>query len=359
MQSRSINAYKKTPNDKIPETISSFQSFPISIIVPAHNAESYLSESLKALVTQKPPAGEVIVVDDHSDDRSGEIALEMGVTLLRVSKNAGPSHARNLGAMKARGEILFFVDADVVLMPGAVQYILDLFSRRPDIDAVFGSYDVFPRANSIVSQYRNLLHHYTHQCGQSEAITFWSACGAIRREIFLELGGFDESSFPRCIEDIELGYRLKMAGRKILLDKGLQGTHLKQWTFWSMVKTDVFCRAIPWTRLESERPKFQKDLNIRFSQKMSVALLGLALLAMLGMLWNTSLGGVAAVLLICIIVINFGLYWFFLKQQGIKFAIIGIVLHLLYFLYSGMSFLYVWICLRLKLPIRDNNMKDL
>lgn len=354
-----MERYRKTLNEKIPETTGSFQSCPISILVPAHNAESYLSESLKALAIQTPPAGELIVIDDHSDDRTGEIALEMGVTLLRVSRNAGPSHARNFGALKAHGEILFFIDADVVLMAGGVQYVMDLFSRRSDIDAVFGSYDVYPRADGIVSQYRNLLHHYTHQCAQSEASTFWAACGAIRHDTFRALGGFDENAFPRCIEDIELGYRLRIAGGKILLDKKLQGTHLKRWTFWSMVKTDVFCRAIPWVRLESERPSLQKDLNIRFSQKASVVVLGLALFATVGMLWDASLGALAAASLIGVMVVNCSLYWFFLKQRGIKFALIGMGLHLLYFLYSGLSFLYVWIFSRLRLPVRDGNVKDL
>lgn len=126
-----------------------------------------------------------------------------------------------------------------------------------------------------------------------------------------------------------------------------------------MVKTDVFCRAIPWVRLESERPSLQKDLNIRFSQKASVVVLGLALFATVGMLWDASLGALAAASLIGVMVVNCSLYWFFLKQRGIKFALIGMGLHLLYFLYSGLSFLYVWIFSRLRLPVRDGNVKDL
>ena len=96
-----------------------------------------------------------------------------------------------------------------------------------------------------MSQYRNLLHHYVHQRGQIEASTFWGACGAIRRSVFEEVGGFDEERYPRCIEDIELGYRLRRAGHRIVLDKNLQGTHLKKWTLWSVIRTDVCCRAMP------------------------------------------------------------------------------------------------------------------
>ena len=58
----------------------------------------------------------------------------------------------------------------------------------------------------MVSQYRNLLHHFVHQHGHAEASTFWAGCGAIRRAAFDAVGGFDAARFPRpSIEDIELG----------------------------------------------------------------------------------------------------------------------------------------------------------
>jgi hypothetical protein len=71
---------------------------------------------------------------------------------------------------------------------------------------------------------------------------------------FLAIGGFDTVRFPRPqIEDIELGYRLRDAGGRIVLDPTVQGTHLKQWTFWRMLRTDVIDRGIPWMRLLLER----------------------------------------------------------------------------------------------------------
>jgi glycosyltransferase involved in cell wall biosynthesis len=331
---------------------------PVSVIIPAHNAGSFIRECLTAVFDQDPAPAEVIVVDDDSTDDTAKIAAEMGAMVFRVSRNKGPSHARNMGAEKATGQILFFVDADVVLIPGSVGRVADAFSSQDQLSAMFGSYTADQRTAGVVSQYRNLLHHYTHQCAQPEAFTFWSACGAIRREIFLNLGGFDENAFPRCIEDIELGYRIKTARGKILIDKKLQGIHLKQWTLWSIIKTDVLCRAIPWARLESERPGSRKDLNLRSSQKISVILLGLAIIALAGMLWNTFIGVLAAVSLLAVIALNFGLYWFFFKQEGVKFALIGMALHLLYFFYSGLSFLYVCICCWLRLPIRDGNRND-
>ena len=108
-------------------------------------------------------------------------------------------------------------------MRGAISRVLTALKERPDVAAVFGSYDARPRSMGTVSQYRNLLHHFVHQKGNPEASTFWAGCGAIRRSVFDEVGGFDEKQFSGRVEDIELGYRLQHTGHRILLDKGLQG----------------------------------------------------------------------------------------------------------------------------------------
>ena len=210
----------------------------VSVIIPAHNAVPYLEASLAAVKAELPEKGELILVDDCSTDRTAERASELGARVLRLETNSGPSAARNMGAAEARGEILFFVDSDVVIRPGAVDRVLSFFMSHPEYDAVFGSYDARPLAKGTVAQYRNLLHHYVHQTGNPEAATFWGACGAIRREAFGALEGFDSQRFPRCIEDIELGYRLRESGRRIYLDKGLQCTHLKRWTLASVIRTE-------------------------------------------------------------------------------------------------------------------------
>jgi hypothetical protein len=86
--------------------------------------------------------------------------------------------------------------------PRAIRRVVKAFEDDPALAAVFGSYDRRPRAPGLVSQYRNLLHHYTHQIGNPEAGTFWSGCGAIRRSVFVGVGGFDAARFPRpSIED--------------------------------------------------------------------------------------------------------------------------------------------------------------
>ena len=315
----------------------------ISVIVPAYNNPDVLEQCLAALRTAAYSDVEIIVVDDASTEDIAGVA-GLGIRQFRLAKNSGPGAARNYGARYASGEVLLFVDADVVVAPGTIKRVACLFAEHPDVAAVFGSYDARPTARGLVSQYRNLLHHFTHQHGQPEASTFWAGCGAIRRSVFNDVGGFDEKRFPRpSIEDIELGYRLRRARHRIVLDKGLQGTHLKTWKFPSVVWIDVTRRAIPWARLMLESGSMPDDLNLKRGQRLSGGLVGAAsLLLVLGVVWP-GLTAVAALAVLAVIGLNRDLFAFFARQRGLAFAAACVPLHLLYYLYSGLSYLAVWI----------------
>jgi len=322
----------------------------ISIIIPVYNSSRDLSECLAALQSLPFPGSEIIVVDDGSTDDPSSVANRMGARFFKMGQNSGPAAARNYGGRQAQGEILFFVDADVVVRPETVSHVVRFFDEHPDVAAVFGSYDTFPRAGGIVSQYRNLLHHFVHQDGNPEASTFWAGCGAIRRSVFEGIGGFDEKRFPRSsIEDIEMGQRLRQAGHRIFLDKTLQATHLKRWTLQSVIRTDIFCRAIPWTRLILENDHIVNDLNLKWGQRLSGGLVMLALFfipfAAIRLEWL----GLSAAALLGTIFLNRDLYAFFLRKRGIFFALACIPLHLLYYLYSMLSYVYVWVGFKLQL----------
>jgi hypothetical protein len=170
--------------------------------------------------------------------------------------------------------------------------------------------------------------------------------------VFEEIGGFDEKRFTRYMEDIELGYRLRRAGHRIVLDKTIQGTHLKRWTLRSLVRTDTLGRAVPWTRLIVEQKQMPNDLNLKAGQRASVALVALACISLVLALvlapvrWGAlELSGAA---LVAVIVLNRNLYAFFRRERGAFFVLGAIPLHLLYFFYSGLTFLWVWCDHRLK-----------
>lgn len=321
----------------------------MSIIIPAYNNPQALRECLSALVRSLHPATEIIVVDDASTDDTPAVAAALGVRVLRHERNSGPAAARNYGGRQAQGDILFFVDADVILAPDAVSRVLQILAEHPEVAAVFGSYDASPRAQGVVSQYRNLLHHFVHQNSKPEASTFWAGCGAVRRSVFEALGGFDADRFRHpSIEDIELGYRLRQAGHRVLLDKALQGTHLKRWTFWSVLKTDIRYRGIPWARLILERKHAPDDLNLEHGQRVSGGLVMLAFLLLpLGM-FRAELLTLPSALCLGVVAMNRRLYTFFYRQRGAGFAFVCIPLHLLYYLYSGLSYGFVWLEVQLR-----------
>lgn len=287
------------------------------------------------------PADELVVVDDASTDASADVARAAGARVVRLGGNSGAAAARNAGVRETSvGDVLLFVDADVVIAADVVARVRATFAARPEIAALFGSYDDRPRAGGIVSPYRNLLHHYVHQHGATEAFTFWAGCGAVRRAAFTGVGGFDERAWRRAIEDIELGYRLRAAGHRIVLDPTLQCTHLKRWTIRSMFWTDLTMRAIPWTRLMLETPAAGSDLNLTRAQRISVALggvgLGLCTLAIarpaLLVPGITALAGV--------VFLNRAFYAYLAERRGLAFALASVPLHLLYFVCSGLG--YAW-----------------
>lgn len=244
----------------------------ISVIIPAYNCPSHLRSCLEHIRRSNAAPLEVIVVDDCSTDNTPQVAQESGVTLIRTEGRSGPAKARNLGAKQAQGDILFFIDADVCVHADTIERVATHFDEDAELAALIGSYDDTPKVKDFLSQYRNLMHCYVHQTAQQEASTFWSGCGAIRKHVFLAHSGFDESYGRPAIEDIELGYRLRHTGAKMLLDPQLQVKHLKTWSFFGLVKTDILDRGIPWTELILRDKFLPNDLNIQLSQRVSVAL---------------------------------------------------------------------------------------
>jgi glycosyltransferase involved in cell wall biosynthesis len=370
----------------------------ITVIIPVRNDPYNLQQCLTSLEASRYRNFEVVVVDDASTDQTPEIARHRGVELVRLERQSGPAAARNRGAEVARGEYLLFIDADVCVQPDTVGLFVQTLNQQPDMDAVFGSYDTQPRALNVVSQYRNLMHHFVHQDGSPQASTFWSGCGAIRRKVFLEMGGFNTGYGRPSIEDIELGARLHRAGRRIGLDKRIQVTHLKRWTVWGMVKADVRDRALPWTELILREKSLPNDLNLTVSHRLSCVLayglLGsllagawrlhallltvpvflivaivlldywsltrrvptwLRVLAVVGVLAGNAalpfyLRWWALVPLGCLLgvfALNWRFYVFFARERHPLFAALALPLHIFYYIYSGAAFgmavtLFLW-----------------
>jgi GT2 family glycosyltransferase len=312
----------------------------ISVVVPVHNGGTTLKDCLAALQRSRGVTSECIVVDDGSTDDSAALAQHAGAVVLSTGRSrGGPGNARNLGAQHASAPLLCFVDADVLVGPDTLRQFVELFEGDPGLTAAFGSYDAEPLHQEALSQYRNLLHHFVHQTGREDASTFWAGCGAIRREAFLAAGGFDAVMYSRpSIEDIELGYRLRAANGRIRLAKHIQVKHLKRWTLWNILKTDIFDRALPWTELIARTGQLPNDLNLNGPSRLSaVSVYVLAALLTLGLVNRLAWFGTLAplgVLLVC----NRALYTFLVRRRGPGFLLPAVAMHWLYFGYSALAF---------------------
>ncbi len=315
----------------------------LSVIVPAFNGTRVLPRALAALAASDLPreCWELIVVDDGSTDDTAALASTWADIVIRIpGVPHGPGYARNRGVEAARGEVVVFVDADVVVHADTLRRIAWTFARDPELGALFGSYDDQPPAPGLVSRYRNLLHHWHHQANPGPAETFWAGCGAVRRRVFHAAGMFDEWHYRRpSIEDIELGHRIVMTGERIELRPEIQCAHLKQWSLWNVVRTDIKDRGIPWMRLLLQEGKLgqRRALNLKPIEKVNTALVGLGLLA---------LGAAVALrdprwLLLtlgAVLVVggtNLPFYRFLARVQGPGFALGAFPIHLLYYLVNG------------------------
>jgi glycosyltransferase involved in cell wall biosynthesis len=321
----------------------------ISAIMPVFNGAAYLRTSLPPLskMLERGEIVELMVVNDGSTDDSVEIAESFGARIIHTGGRMGVGHARNIAAEAATGDILWYVDADVVAHDDVATKLRDAFVD-PTVTAVIGSYDDKPPAQNFLSQYKNLVNHHYHHRGSREASTFWGGCGAVRKREFMAIDGFDTERFRLpSVEDIELGYRLCDAGGRIQLISDIQATHLKVWRFVDLIRTEMMRRAIPWATLMLERGEITNDLNVSTGERLRAMLAGLLVLTFFGALVKVSPWWLVGLVFLTAIAVNAELFHLFRRRKGFLFALGGILTHQFYYIYSGASF--VWAYLRFHL----------
>jgi GT2 family glycosyltransferase len=280
----------------------------LSAIVPATDDPPTLARCVAAIRAAEEPPEELIVVTEAAAP--------------------GPAAARNEGAAQASGDVLVFVDADVVARRDAFRRIRSVFDGDAELAALFGSYDDDPPHPGVVSGFRNLLHHHVHHGGAGPATTFWAGLGAIRREAFDAAGGFDARRYPHpSVEDVDLGLRVSAGGGRIRLDPAIRGTHLKDWTLASMLATDFARRGVPWAELLIERRTSSTALNLGWRHRVSA----LAVLAAAGSL-AARRARPATVATLVLLALNADFYVLLLRRRGPVQAAAGVGLHALHHL---------------------------
>ncbi len=327
----------ETDNNPLPVAGASLimekPAFFLSVIIPVYNGQEHLGACLDALQKSQYAHYETIVVDDGSTDRSAEIAAQYPVKVLRLDENRGAGAARNQAVAHSRGKWLFFLDADILVETNTLSALIACVERHPHLDAFFCSYQAETPVNSFFSRYKNYQHHYTHQTSQAEAVTFAAGYGAIKKEVFVRMRGFDPHL--RWLEDIDLGYRLHAAGYRIRLEKDIVFTHLKRYTLMGLLRSDIRHRAIPWTQLMLKYRIGRSDLNTKYQNIFSVCCAWFLFcypMAALVRLWSGTvwLVGAAALLLA-----NHGFLRLLLRQAGWIFTLKSVLMLWFNYFYSG------------------------
>ncbi len=284
------------------------------------------------------PAAEIIIAADGAIEDCRPLAEASAARVIDVPGPSGPAVARNRAAEVATGDILIFVDTDVIAAPDSLSGLCRVLEAEPELGGVFGAYDLEPPEPNFMSQYKNLSHACVHEMGNPEAGTFWAGLGAVRTVAFRQVSGFDERFRRPSVEDIELGYRIRRAGYPLRLDPRFRGKHLKKWTLGSSIVTDIRARGIPWTQLIHRYGALTHDLNTRHELRWSVVLSYVLLLSLLALPFLVSAAFVAALSLAALIVLNASYYRWFLRRRGWAFTARVVPSHILYHLCNGVSF---------------------
>ncbi|GAB4485378.1 MAG: hypothetical protein OHK006_11360 [Thermodesulfovibrionales bacterium] len=224
----------------------------ISVVIPVRNGARTIAACLDAVLASSYERFEVIVVDDGSADATAEIASRFPCRLVRLEGRSGASAARNAGGREASGEILFFIDADCMVLPDTLRMVDRSMAADRSV-VIGGSYTPLPFDPGFFNEFQSLFINYSELKSPVPDYVASHAM-AIGRAEFLASSGFPEDFMP-ILEDVEFSHRLRRSGRTLRMEPSILVRHsfgfgLKEslsnafrkscyWTAYSIVNRDL------------------------------------------------------------------------------------------------------------------------
>lgn len=185
----------------------------VSVIIPHYNRPEFVRAALMSIHCQTIKPAEILLVDDGSTPENQQKLRTLSdlATIIIIPRNVGVSKARNFGAQNAKGEWLAFLDDDDSWLPDKQERQIRYLEAHPEVKALGGGATI--RTSEGREEYWGerptyritVAHALCHTASMSPSLL-------IRRDVFLELGGFDSSLHH--MEDYELGIRLLAAGHE-------------------------------------------------------------------------------------------------------------------------------------------------
>jgi len=229
----------------------------ISVIIPVRNGAHTIARGLKAAFASRGPDFEVIVVDDASDDDSAAIARRFPCRVLRLEGHSGAAAARNAGAALARGEALFFTDADCLMCEDTLERVQQALSAAGPGTLVGGTYTPAPGDDTFFSRFQSAFIHYSETKCAADPDYLATHALAIRAGAFRRQRGFAEGSLP-ILEDVEFSHRLRRAGFRLVLDPSIQVRHVFGFNLARSLR-NACVKAMYWTQYSLRRGDLLAD----------------------------------------------------------------------------------------------------
>ena len=256
-----------------------------SIIVPVYNRPDEVDELLESLSNQTQKDFEVIIVEDGSVKPCKDVCDKYADILVLhyyFKENSGPGQSRNYGAELANGDYLLILDSDVVLPEGYLQAVEDTLRQNPT--EAFGGPDAahpsFTPVQKAISY--SMTSFFTTggiRGGKTKLDKFYprSFNMGIRRDVYLQLGGFSKMRFG---EDIDFSYRIVEAGYKPQLFPDAWVWHKRRTDFRKFFR-QVYNSGIARINLEKRHPSTMKLVHL-LPTVFTVGIIGLILISAVG-----------------------------------------------------------------------------
>ncbi len=293
----------------------------ISIIIPNYNGEATIGTCLAAAFASRYSNFEVIVVDDGSTDNSVAMIREYPCRLVRLDGHRGTSRARNVGALHARGDILFFTDADCILDPATLSIAASAAATHGAGVVIGGSYSRTAYDNSFLSNFQaGFINHYETRNADNPDYVAGHAM-IVDAGTFQDSGGFSEN-FLAVIEDVEFSHRLRRSGLKLVMDPAIEVRHIFNFTL-SRSLANAVRKAFFWTGYSLDNGDALGNSGTA-SAELKVNALATALCLVLALSFLATGNLVLALVIPCVMALNLmisrGLFLAFHACRGFRFT---------------------------------------
>lgn len=273
------------------------------------------------------------------------------VKILRMKRNTGPAHARNVGVKYARGRVILFLDSDILLYKNTLNKVAKSFKKDPDLFALTGVWDKRQNCNKFFPKFK-ALRDWSYWINERDPRNYYylfsTRIAAIDRGLFLRLGGFDDTYKAALVEDIELTYRIARRHAVIFDPEVIVGHQFEDFL---PIAKKYFWRSYYWSRIYRERKRFDPVATTSTEAMTTISaggLMGLTVIGIISHLSNfrdvTELLAVAAILMLLLHLWGVRKFLSFcMKEEGPVFTVraffTGLLLYLVILAGAAYSFI--------------------